>query len=218
MAISFCNGIGNLETVASVVGVNRAAAAVTYEAVQRINSTKIIHWSTGRTVLADTLTNSPELNANIQFLYDVLRQQNLPIELLKSVDARKEIWKKLAVNCVINPLATIIHGRNGLLSDRIPQSLFEGICCEIIMTAERNGVILELDELMAQVLETIRESSNNICSTLQDIQRGRSTEIDALNGAVVRLARNFGLLVPYCETLYHLIKAIEKGQDTNKTA
>ncbi|GJQ10002.1 hypothetical protein GpartN1_g1793.t1 [Galdieria partita] len=214
VAVSFCNGIGNLETVASFVGANRAAAAITYEAVERINSRTIIHWSSGRTIFADTLTYSPELNANLQFLHDILKQQNLPIELLNSVDARKEMWKKLAVNCVINPLATIIRVRNGLLSDRIPESLFEGICWEIVRTAERSGIILDHSDLMVQISETIKNSSRNICSTLQDIQNGRPTEIEALNGAVAHLARKYGLSVPYCETLFHLVKAMEARQDT----
>lgn len=41
MAISFCNGVGNLETVASIVGDHRAAAAVTYEALQRVDTRQV---------------------------------------------------------------------------------------------------------------------------------------------------------------------------------
>lgn len=182
MAISFCNGVGNLETVASIVGDHRAAAAVTYEALQRVDTRQVIHWSSGKTILADTLTDdSSDLNAHIHFLYQVLKQQNLPVEWMKPIDARKEIWRKLSVNCVINPLATIARCRNGLLVEKIPQSLFEAICWEIVWTAERNGITLEHHDLVTRVLQTIQDSSYNICSTLQDIQNGRPTEIDAFN-------------------------------------
>eukprot|EP00871_Galdieria_phlegrea_P004461 jgi/Galph1/5015/GphlegSOOS_G3632.1 len=213
LAVSLCNGLGNLEVVSSVVGSERAAAAVTYEAVQRVDITKICHWSAGRTILADVVSESPLLTHNLDTLYNILKKTSMHIEYLRPKEVRIEVWKKLAVNCVINPLASILRVKNGALASTIPHSLFEKLCLEIEMAAQMEGIELKPKQTVKEVLNTIQHSANNTCSMLKDIENRRPTEIDVLNGAVVRIAEKHSLSTPICETLFSLVKGIENTID-----
>jgi len=118
-------------------------------------------------------------------------------------------WAKAIVNSVINGLGTVLEVKNGALRD-VPE--LEGISIEIAregcMVAQQLGIEFEVHplELLWDTIERTRENYN---STLQDIMRGRRTEVDYIHGKIVEYAHSLGLEAPRNELLWAIIKAKE---------
>jgi 2-dehydropantoate 2-reductase len=120
------------------------------------------------------------------------------------------VWEKLLVNVGLNALAGITGLKNGQILD-FPETLrlMEGLVTEAIEVAGKKGVRIEGNQIdrVKGVIEATRE---NRCSMGQDLDRKRRTEIDAINGAVVREAKRLGISVPYNQMITDLVKVIEK--------
>lgn len=122
-----------------------------------------------------------------------------------SDDFRKDVWSKLLVNCVVNPLSVLIRGRNNSVSDPRLDPLKERIVREVLAVAAAEGVPLDRDVAFVNRFIT----SDNVTSMLADVLRGRKTEIDFLNGAIVALGRAHGVPTPANELLVLLVEANE---------
>ncbi|MCS2157876.1 2-dehydropantoate 2-reductase [Scandinavium sp. H11S7] len=116
-------------------------------------------------------------------------------------------WKKLAVNCVINPLTAIYDCPNGELRD-YPQEV-ERICHEVAAVMEREGHHSSPEDLLAYTWQIIDSTANNISSMLQDVRAQRQTEIDYISGYLLKRARAHGITVPENARLYEQIKRKE---------
>jgi 2-dehydropantoate 2-reductase len=132
----------------------------------------------------------------------------LPFTMEPSRDIRRDLWTKLLVNAVINPLSVILQGHNR----RIAETRFDGLKTPILAegraVAAAEGVPLDLDAGFVNRFVT----SDNLTSMLQDYRRGRPTEIDFINGAIVRLGETHGLSTPVNAFVVSLIKALEARQ------
>jgi len=118
-------------------------------------------------------------------------------------------WAKVIVNSVINGLGTVLEVKNGALRD-VPE--LEGISVEIAregcIVAQQLGVEFEVHPLEL-LWDTIERTRDNYNSTLQDIRRGKRTEVDYIHGKIVEYAASVGLEAPRNELLWALIKAKE---------
>ncbi|WP_010479930.1 2-dehydropantoate 2-reductase [Thermococcus zilligii] len=118
-------------------------------------------------------------------------------------------WAKAIVNSVINGLGTVLEVKNGFLKDNPHiREVSTAIAREGCLVARQLGVEFEVHplELLWDTIERTRENYN---STLQDIMRGRKTEIDYINGKIAEYASSIGLEAPRNELLWALIKAKE---------
>ena len=120
------------------------------------------------------------------------------------------IWDKLLVNVGINALTALTELKNGQLLD-YPETLrvMEALVSEAAEVARQKGIRIEGDPI-EKVKAVAEATKGNRSSMGQDIDFRRKTEIDAINGAVVREAKRLGIPVPYNEVVTDLIKAIEK--------
>ncbi len=118
-------------------------------------------------------------------------------------------WAKAIVNSVINGLGTVLEVKNGVLRD-VPE--LEAISVEIAregcLVAQQLGVEFEVHPLEL-LWDTIERTRDNYNSTLQDIWRGKRTEVDYIHGKIVEYAHSVGLEAPRNELLWALIKARE---------
>lgn len=112
-------------------------------------------------------------------------------------DIRWRRWQKLAINCAINPLTVRYRCRNGALLD-IPEALasMQVICEEVALVMRQEGYPVPADSLFHAACTVARQTSANTSSMLADVQAGRPTEIDYMNGHVTRMAGKHGLRVP----------------------
>jgi 2-dehydropantoate 2-reductase len=118
------------------------------------------------------------------------------------------VWRKLALNAVINPLSAVLGVRNGELR-RLRQTTFE-LVAELVPVARAEGIGLDLEETFSKVLASMEQTGSNRSSMLQDVRAHRVTEIEWINGAVVRLARKHGIAVPRHQQLLELVHFVEQ--------
>jgi len=129
----------------------------------------------------------------------------LPVKVEKSRDIRRDLWTKLLVNAVINPLSVLLQGHNRLVAEARFDPLKMPILSEGCAVAAAEGVELKIDAAFVNRFVT----SDNITSMLQDFRRGRPTEIGFINGAIVAAGRKHGIPAPVNEFVTALIHALE---------
>jgi 2-dehydropantoate 2-reductase len=149
-----------------------------------------------------TLLEEHERSARIA---DTLNAAGLECRISNNITT--EIWRKLVFNCVVNPITTIIGGQVGEIVDPRLNRLKQLVIDECVAVAAAEGVSLETNP-MAEIDATYA-GSRNIVSMQQDLLRGRPTEIDYLNGAVVTLGARHGFQCPVNDGLIKIIKGME---------
>jgi 2-dehydropantoate 2-reductase len=124
-------------------------------------------------------------------------------------DPRPAIWRKLAINAMVNTTAALTGMRNGeLRQSPWVRELMAALGREALLAASRDGVDLDFDQIWSFNLKNLENSVHTKASMLQDVQAGRQTEIEAISGGVLRHALNDGEF-PYTRAVYALLKAIE---------
>jgi len=122
---------------------------------------------------------------------------------------KDEMWQKVVVNCVINPVNAITRAEVGAIADERLRPLKQLIVDECRRVAARDGVDLAAD--FVDQIDRQYRPSRNLSSMQQDLLKGRRTEIDFLNGAVVRLGASFGIECPVNQALAMIIRAMERA-------
>ena len=126
--------------------------------------------------------------------------------------SRCYIWSKFVLNCGINALTAVSGLRSGEIY-RLPEmnALQDHVIDEILAVVERKGVRLVETDAKKKIKEHCRVRYNKP-SMMQHIEAGRRTEIDAINGALVREAKLLGMSVPYNEAVVAVIKGLEQSR------
>lgn len=127
---------------------------------------------------------------------------------------RAACWRKLAVNCIINPLTVEYDCQNGALRAHAAQ--IEILSEEISWVLEREGQSIPSDNLKEIVFDVIENTAANTSSMLQDVRAQRLTEIDYITGFLLRRARAHGLALPENTRLFELIKRKESHYDRER--
>jgi 2-dehydropantoate 2-reductase len=120
------------------------------------------------------------------------------------------IWEKLVVNCCLNTLCAISGLSVGALIDR-PEAwvMLDGITDEIVAVAARKEIALTREEAHRFLRDVAEEARAHYPSMLRDIRAEKQTEIECLNGAVIREAERFGIEVPFNRFAYAMIRTLE---------
>lgn len=126
-------------------------------------------------------------------------------------DVRVDLWTKLVMNCVMNPVSALARSRYGRMFDDAPtRTLMRSVVEECVAVARADGVALpapaRLYEDLLRLGEAMRAASS---STAQDLAAGRPTEIDSLNGYVARRAQALGVPAPLNQALHTLVRLLE---------
>ncbi|HFI2616533.1 TPA: 2-dehydropantoate 2-reductase [Escherichia coli] len=156
-------------------------------------------------LLMGTTTHAARRDGDYSYLADIL-QTVLP-DVAWHNNILAELWRKLAVNCVINPLTATWNCPNGELRHH-PQEIIQ-ICEEVAAVIEREGHHTSAEDLRDYVMQVIDATAENISSMLQDIRALRHTEIDYINGFLLRRARAHGIAVPENTRLFEMVKRKE---------
>jgi 2-dehydropantoate 2-reductase len=138
----------------------------------------------------------------------VFNQAGIETEVTSSI--RDLVWDKLFINIGINALTALTGLKNGQLLDH-PETLrlVEALVSEAVEIARKKGILIKGNPL-EKVKAVAEATRQNRSSMGQDFDYKRRTEIDAINGAVVREAEHLGIPVPYNQMITDLIKVIEK--------
>jgi 2-dehydropantoate 2-reductase len=124
-----------------------------------------------------------------------------------SPDIKLEIWRKLIFNCVINPITAIVGAEVGGIADPGLDVWKQLVVDECLQVAAADGVRFDID--FVPTIAEVFGSARTIASMRQDLLKGKQTEIDHMNGAVVALGERFGISCPVNAALVATIKAME---------
>jgi 2-dehydropantoate 2-reductase len=132
-------------------------------------------------------------------------------------DIEKDLWAKMLYNCALNPLGAILDVPYGVLAEnRWSRDLMNRIVDEVFAVMSAAGFRTHWetagDFLKVFYDKLVPDTAGHKSSTLQDIARGKRTEIDALTGEILALAEEYHIDVPYNRTVYALIKFVEARQ------
>jgi len=205
------NGYGNYETVAASVGKEHALLA------RVIFGVKLP--APGRaevTVIADDVRVGQPQNAvdagRIKAIAAAINAAGIPTAYAANVAAI--LWDKILYNAALNPLGAVLECTYGQLAeDPGSRLIMDRIIDEVFLVAQAHG--MPLNWRTAEEYRThfytnlVPPTAKHFPSMYYDVRAGKRLEIDALNGAIVRLAREKGVCVPVNETIMLLIKAKE---------
>lgn len=202
------NGLNNAETLANFLGHERVCPGITIQASTLLGINEVLHVFNGLTIIGN-YTGPP--TEDVRKIALNLSMYGVPCNVSENI--WRDVWFKLMVNSVINPLTAVLRIKNeSLLKIPFIDTLIRNILEEAISIARLYGHEFELDDCFDKIIRIIRETGNNKSSMLQDIERGRKTEIEDLNGMIVQLAAKHGLEMPLNRTLTILVKGIEKNE------
>lgn len=197
------NGIDNAEVIARTA--TRVIAGTTSHGVTYLGPGEVRHAGIGDTTIGPW-TGVDE--TDVVRMRDVFEEAGIRTRI--SEDIRRELWAKLAVNAAINPLAALAGVPNGrLVQDKGLQALLESVVREAVAVARADGILLDAEDLVRRTKLVARRTAANRSSMLQDLDRHRRTEIDAISGALLRTADRAGLDAPLSRALDALVKARE---------
>jgi 2-dehydropantoate 2-reductase len=201
LVLTLQNGLGNYETLTQSLGLNRVALGST---------------TTGATLLGPGL-----VRAGGEGIISIGRNQALgPLEAaLKSAkfnvqviaDPQALIWGKLVINAAINPVTALLKIPNGELLERpSAREVMGALAREAARVAYTENINLPFDDPVVAVEEVARKTAANHSSMLQDVLRGAPTEIDAICGAIVKMAERHQIEVPVNRVCWQLVSSLVK--------
>ena len=200
------NGMGTLQELNDLR--QPILLGATTQAARRDGSV-IIHVANGTTHVGPAKHYDEDYSALAETLQDVLP------DVAWHDSIHSAMWRKLAVNCVINPLTALMNCPNGDL--RYHQEQIAHICEEVAMTMTREGFHTSPESLLLYVNQVIDLTAENISSMLQDIRALRHTEIDYITGFLLKRARAHGIPVPENTRLYEQVKLKESEYERVST-
>ncbi len=199
------NGLGNGEAIAEVVGKEKVLLGVTTCGGTFLGPGKVKFAGKGDTFIGGLKIGKEKVLP----IVNVFNRAKLPAYYREDVIGL--VWDKLFVNVAINPVTAITGLKNGeLLNYDETKAIMKGLVEEAVAVAEKRGVKRDVEEVYNHALEVAEKTAKNMSSMLQDITKGRKTEIDTINGKIVEYGREVGVSTPYNEMVTYLIKVLEK--------
>ena len=199
------NGIGNIEIISEIAGVEKVIAGVTNQGATLIGSGKIRHGGCGETVIGTINGKTP---VEIRAIREAFNKAGLETKMTR--DIKSLIWSKLIINAGINALSAITRLANGELTQyEGTKRILRDAVTEATRIVKRKRIKLIFDDPLAKVEAVCESTSGNLSSMLQDVLRKKRTEVDFINGVIVRLGQELGIEVRTNKFLLDLINTIE---------
>ncbi len=209
--LSLQNGLENAELLREAFPDNIILGSTICHGVTYLSPGKVYHAGFGDTIVGSFEPKNAKLARNISKIFT---EAGVETQLTDNITG--ELWTKVAINASINPITAITGLKNGwLLREKRLEALLENTCNEVINVAKTTGVQLpkgSRGNLLERTKRVVERTADNKSSMLQDLEKGRRTEIDSINGAVVRVGNKNNIPTPINSTLTILVKGLEKGK------
>ena len=193
------NGCDNDQRLRGILAQPEVAAAVVFVGTEMLGPGHVKHHGSGELVI-DPIRNIPGIA-------EIFQAAAIPTQV--SGNVRGHLWLKLILNCAYNAISAIAHKPYG---QTVPSAGVQDVMrdvvdeCLAVATAEGIHVPGDVDAAVRSIVETLPQQYS---STAQDISRGKATEIDYLNGHVVRRGKALGIRTPANQVLWAMVKLIE---------
>lgn len=204
LLVSLQNGLDNGERIAWGAPGMRAALAVTSLGVTFMGPGHVRHAGAGSTQLGRFTCTEAQARAAAA----ALTGGGLPVEFKRGM--KGHVWLKGVVNHCINPLTVIHRCTNGQLLE-VPERYeqMQVLCEEATEVVRAARIALPAGDPFARVEEVARLTAANRSSMLQDVERGRRTEIDSITGHIIKVGRAHGIELPLSARVLREVKAVE---------
>ena len=212
LVLSLQNGVENAPTLARHVR-GLVVPAVVYVATAAPEPGLVRHHGRGDLVIGALNPGAAQDAADgrrLQDLVDVFASANVPVRI--SDDVMAELWSKLMVNCAYNAISGIAQATYAELA-ALPsvRELQHAVVGEVVALAAAEGVALPLAPSIETMERIAAAMPAQYSSTAQDMARRKPSEIEHLNGFVVRRGRELGVPTPANQALYALVRLVEAG-------
>lgn len=207
MVLSLQNGLGNEEIIAKVIGEDHVLGGVTHAGAVLLAPAQVLAGWKGKRTYIGALDRKKTARAN-----EISQMFNAAgIETVVAGNIYEKIWNKLLVNVAVSPLSAITGlPHAGMAGVREVVCCAEAAVAEAIAVAKAGGVVMATED-PSQIWKMATEGlpKDHKSSMLQDIEKGARTEIDFINGAVVKRGEQHGVPTPVNRTLVAGVKGIE---------
>jgi 2-dehydropantoate 2-reductase len=207
------NGLGNLEiasdSLQDLINKNQLYPGSNTHGVY-LNKTstqlEIVHTGKGEIVFGNNFLD----NQNVQQPDGFNHLQHSPLNVNWSIDIKRKLWMKLAINAAINPITALNNCLNGYLlesDDLKKQSNL--INSETAKLFKAMGIDIEEDEINIEFKKVVHNTASNYSSMLSDVKLNKMTEIDAINGYLLGCAKPLNIPLKTHERLYNSIASLQ---------
>jgi len=210
--VSLQNGVDNAERIAALLP-NPVFAAVVYVGVQLDGPGRVRHTGRGDLVLGvpRTLASRGNSGEDLRGIAAMFEASGIACPIDPEIEAA--LWTKLTLNCAFNAISALGASPYGrMAASAWVRSIMEAVVRETVSVARAANISIDADVLVAATWRLADSMPDQYSSTAQDIQRGKATEIDALNGFVAQKGAALGVDTPVNRTLHALVKLREMAQ------
>jgi len=206
--VSLQNGVDNVARIRASTGIE-AIPAVVYVGAAMTAPGHVKHSGRGDLVIGDVWRNA-HLRERLPGIAQMFERAEVPCRVSENVEG--ELWTKMIINCAYNAISALGRAKySALVRDPLTRDLMKQVTEEAIAVARADGVHLPDTDLMEAVWKIGDALAGATSSTAQDIARGSRTEIDSLNGYIVRRGVELNVPTPANQTLHALIKLRESA-------
>lgn len=206
IVLSLQNGIENEEILRRELGLPDILAGLTHIGAELIEPGVVRHQAGGRIVFGE-LDGSE--SARTRCLAELFRQAQVEFHVSRHISVM--LWDKLCWNASFNATTAITRRTvGGLLGDPDGRALVRAAMFEVVGVAQANGLALDPERVEEEIERSAATMADLRTSMLQDLERGKRLEHDAINGAVVRAAQRAGVSAPIHRTLCALLECMSR--------
>ncbi|WP_103043778.1 2-dehydropantoate 2-reductase [Comamonas faecalis] len=200
LVLTLQNGVDNDERVRSVLGPRQpVGAAVVYVATAMAGPGHVRHYGRGDLLLPPSPVS--------ERLVRELAAAGIPAQVSSNV--RGALWSKLVINCAYNALSAIVQKPYGwLVQQDGALQLIDNLVAECLAVAQAEGVEMA-DDIHAAVQGIAASMPGQLSSTAQDLARGHPSEIEHLNGHIVRRGAALSVATPVNQAMLVLVRMLE---------
>lgn len=204
--LSLQNGWGNGPRIAKIVGEDKLLLGVCYHSATVAAPGHVLHAGKGMTFMGEVNGKMTERLAGVAKAFTAAG-----IEVTTTPNVLKEIWSKLALNVCTLPTSALLRFFAPQLVEHEPMlDLMRSLLREVVAVAQAQDIALDFDERWEAITGLLKRCGPGAKSSmLQDVEKGRRTEIDVINGAIVEAGQRLGIATPYNDAMVKLIKSLE---------
>ncbi len=210
--LSLQNGVDNGERIKSVL-LNPVYPAVVYVATGMAGPGHVKHFGRGELVIGD-LDGKDACLDQLMMIQEYLNKGNVPCSTSKNI--KRDMWLKFLVNCSYNAISGIGQIEYGqMVQSTHINTLIEQITNEFLAVAEKEGVTISPEQAILANEQIAKTMTKQKSSTAQDLMKFKKTEIDFLNGYIVRRGLVHQIPTPANQSVYALVKMLEMAYLNN---
>jgi 2-dehydropantoate 2-reductase len=204
IVVSMQNGVDNAEQIHAASGI-QAVSAVVYVAASVPEPGRVKHVGRGDLVVGPR-------NGQTERFATLFERAGVPCRISDNISG--ELWTKLIANCALNAVSALGRAKYGIIAANADaRKVVEDVVDEVLAVAKAAGIkspaLEDPQAASAAAFKIATQMAQALSSTAQDLNRGKRTEIDSLNGYIARRGAELGVPTPVNHALYALVKLAE---------